>query len=45
MEDFQVVFQGNLKEYFLNIDSRTIDINTYISSHGQEQFGQSMAIS
>ncbi|URT68800.1 hypothetical protein [Cytobacillus firmus] len=45
MEDFHIVFQGNLKEYFLNIDSRTIDINTYFSSHGQEQFGQSMAIS
>ncbi|EWG11028.1 hypothetical protein [Cytobacillus firmus] len=45
MEDFHVDFQGNLKDYFQNIDSRNIEMNTFISSHDQEQCGQSMAIS
>ncbi|KON88210.1 hypothetical protein AF332_16295 [Sporosarcina globispora] len=45
MEDFHVVFQGNLEKYYLDLDSQTKEVNTYISSHGQEQFGQKLAIS
>ncbi|URM31031.1 hypothetical protein LLY41_11290 [Cytobacillus firmus] len=44
-EDFIVVFQGSLKEYFLTIECRAIEINTGISTNGQEKFGQSLAIS
>lgn len=44
-EDFIVVFQGSLTEYFLTIECRAIEINTCISTKGQEKFGQSLAIS
>lgn len=44
-EDFIVVFQGSLKEYFLTIECRAIEKNTCISTNGQEKFGQSLAIS
>ncbi|MEC1892988.1 MAG: hypothetical protein ACQEW2_08960 [Bacillota bacterium] len=45
MEDFYVVFQGSLTEYFLTVDCRAVEKNTCISSHGQEMYRQSMAIS
>lgn len=45
MEDFKVVFQGSLTKYFHTIECRATEIITCYSSHGQEKFGQSLAIS